>query len=135
WLNAGAPTPRKSPSKWMRSGTRPGSYWGTRVRQTIAQQVDVIRHWRVYNCHYEDCPITTAATWFIDPPYESAGKHYRFGSAGIDYTALAGWCKSRPGQVIVCENEGAGWLPFQSIGDVQTMRKGRRSKEAVWCNQ
>lgn len=133
WLNAGASSPRKSPSKWMRSGISPGSFWGERVRRTIASQVEKIRHWQVFNCSYEGCPIAPReATWFVDPPYEGAGKHYRFGSSRIDYEALARWCKSRPGQVIVCENEGADWLPFSPLADVKTTRAGRRSKEAAW---
>ena len=46
WLNRGIASPRKSPSKWMRDGIRPGSFWGPRVRHTIASQVDSIRHWQ-----------------------------------------------------------------------------------------
>ena len=74
------------------------------------------------------------ATWFVDPPYQGAGKHYRFGSEHIDFLALAGWCKSRPGQVIVCENKGAGWLPFRELADVKTTRADRRSREVIWLN-
>ncbi|MGV9325249.1 hypothetical protein [Streptosporangium sandarakinum] len=134
WLNRGTAGPRKSPSKWMRDGIRPGSFWGPRVRQTIASQVDSIRHWRIYNCSYTECPTPTAATWFIDPPYEAAGKNYRFGSEQIDYEALSSWCQSRPGQVIVCENYGAKWLPFQELAEVKTTRADRRSKEVIWIS-
>jgi len=56
WLNRGAASPRKSPSKWMRDGIRPGSFWGDRVRNTIASQVDSIRHWQLHNCSYDECP-------------------------------------------------------------------------------
>jgi hypothetical protein len=132
WLNRGTASPRKSPSKWMRDGIRPGSFWGDRVRRMIASQVDAIRHWRILNCSYDECPTSRAATWFIDPPYEAAGRHYRFGSEQIDYDALAAWCRSRPGQVVVCENEGARWLPFRDLADVKTTRADRRSKEVVW---
>lgn len=134
WLNRGIASPRKTPSKWMRDGIRPGSFWGTRVRQTIASQVNSIRHWRVYNCSYVDCPTSRVATWFIDPPYEGAGKHYRFGSEQIDFGELATWCKSRPGQVIVCENKGAAWLPFRELADVKTTRADRRSREVIWLS-
>ncbi|MFL5356312.1 hypothetical protein [Archangium sp.] len=132
WLNRGAANPRKKPSKWMRDRIRPGSFWGQRVRETIASQVDAIRHWRVYNCSYADCPMLGPATWFVDPPYEKAGKHYRFGSDGLDYSALALWCRSRSGEAIVCENEGATWLPFRELADVKTTRSGHRSKEMIW---
>ncbi|MCX4242433.1 hypothetical protein [Paraliomyxa miuraensis] len=132
WLNRGVASPRKRPSKWMRDGIRPGSFWGARVRQTIASQVEAIRDWKVFNRSYVDCPTPRAATWFVDPPYETAGKHYRYGSEQIDYRELAAWCRSRPGQVIVCENEGASWLPFRPLADVKTTRVDRRSKEVVW---
>lgn len=136
WLNRGTASPRKSPSKWMRDGIRPGSFWGERVRQTIATQVESIRHWKLLNCSYVDCPTPPeGATWFIDPPYEAAGRHYRFGSEQIDYKELASWCRSRPGQVIVCENEGAGWLPFKPLADVKTTRGDRRSKEVIWQSE
>jgi hypothetical protein len=134
WLNRGAPSPRKTPSRWMREGIRPGSFWGQRVRDTIARQVDAIRHWKVFNCSYTDCPTSRTATWFVDPPYVEAGKHYRFGSERIDYPELASWCRSRSGQVIVCENEGADWLPFWELGDVKTTRAKRRSREVVWVS-
>jgi hypothetical protein len=57
WLNRGASRPRTGRSAWMRDGIRPGSFWGERVRRTIASQVERIRHWKVYNCSYEDLPF------------------------------------------------------------------------------
>lgn len=134
WMNRAAAGPRKSPSSWMRSGIRPGSFWGERVRRTIAGQVEHIRHWQVHHGSYETCPTPTDATWFIDPPYQLAGQHYRYGAADIDYGHLGAWCRSRPGQVIVCENEGADWLPFQLVGEVKTTRRTARSREAVWVS-
>jgi hypothetical protein len=132
WLNRATASPRRSPSRWMRDRIRPGSFWGNRVRQTIARQLPAIHHWKVFNRNYAECPTPRRATWFVDPPYECAGKHYRFGSEQIDYGALAQWCRSRPGQVIVCENEGAQWLPFRELADVKTTRAQRRSKEVIW---
>lgn len=134
WLNRGASRPGKSPSKWMREGIRPGSFWGERVRQTIARQLQAIRHWRIVEASYENCGVSGEATWFIDPPYQSAGQYYRFGSSTLDYAKLAGWCRTRPGQVIVCENAGADWLPFRGLNGVKTTRAGSRSWEAVWTN-
>lgn len=135
WLNRGASRPRTGRSAWMRDGIRPGSFWGERVRLTIARQVDRIRHWKVYNCSYEDLPFSGQATWFIDPPYQKQGKHYHHGAEGIDFEDLATWCLSRPGQVIVCENEGADWLPFTRLADVKTTRARSRSVEVVWTNE
>ncbi len=133
WLNRGTSRPRKRPSKWMRDGIRPGSFWGDRVRETIARQVKAIQHWKIHNCDYSECPVSGEATWFIDPPYQVAGRHYRFGSEQLDYARLAKWCRSRPGQVIVCENEGADWLPFRPLAAVKTTRAKRRSKEVIWA--
>lgn len=84
WLNRGVARPRKRPSRWMRDRIRPGSFWGERVRNTIPGQVDQIRHWKVRNKGYDRCRVTTEATWFIDPPYRVAGRHYRFGPDDID---------------------------------------------------
>ncbi|HEV7565819.1 MAG TPA: hypothetical protein VGO31_07645 [Microbacteriaceae bacterium] len=134
WLNRAAAQPRRSPSRWMREGIRPGSFWGERVRTTIARQVDRIRHWEIHHCSYEACPVTQPATWFIDPPYQLQGRHYRFGSNALDYADLADWSRNRPGQVIVCENDGAVWLPFRDLAMTKTTRTDRRSHEVYWLN-
>ncbi|NJK31489.1 MAG: hypothetical protein HC927_03175 [Deltaproteobacteria bacterium] len=47
WLNRATTSPRKTPSKWMRDKIRPGSFWGPRVRETIASQLKYIEHWKV----------------------------------------------------------------------------------------
>jgi len=139
WLNKGSAQPRNFPSAWMRSRVRPGSYWGERVRKVLAAQVPLIRHWKVYECSYEQCPYEGPATWFLDPPYQHAGKHYQHGSKFIDYEGLGQWARARQGQVIVCENEGATWLPFEPLGATKAtpgrFREGY-SKEviATWLN-
>ncbi len=132
WLNRAPSRPRKSPSAWMRSGVRPGSFWGERVRTLVAAQVACIRHWQVIEGSYEALAIAGPATWFVDPPYQEAGKHYVYGAAGLDYAHLGDWCQSRRGQVIVCENVGATWLPFTLRASVKTTRPGLRSVEALW---
>lgn len=135
WLNRAAARPRKSPSKWMRIRIRPGSFWGERVRTTIASQLDAIRHWTLIEGDYTACDQQGLATWFIDPPYQLAGQHYHHGSRDIDFHKLADWCRRRQGQVIVCENEGASWLPFARLNAVKTTRAGHRSKEVVWISE
>jgi site-specific DNA-adenine methylase len=134
WLNRGVSAPRKRASQWMRQGIRPGCFWGQKVRARIAAQVSKIRHWKIYNRSYTDCPVPSRATWFIDPPYQCAGRHYRFGTDLLDYAGLADWCKARSGQVIVCENEGASWLPFRELASVKTTRSQQLSKEVYWSN-
>lgn len=109
WCNKGASTPRKSPSSWMRSGIRSKSYWGNEVRTILASQVERIRHWTIIEGSYESAP-DIEATWFVDPPYQKAGKHYRFSE--IEFPKLAAWVEARHGLTIACENVGADWLPF-----------------------
>lgn len=134
WMNRGVATPRPAPGKWMRSGIRPGSFWGERARKTIAAQVPMIRKWQIHAGGYEAAPADLEATWFIDPPYQAAGRHYRHGSKGIDFTMLGKWCRSRKGQVIVCENEGATWLPFRELAKTKTTRKEKPSHEVHWLS-
>lgn len=134
WLNRGAPRPRKSPSRWMRSGIRPGCFWGPSVRKRIASQLKYIRHWRIINAPYNALDVEEPATWFVDPPYQHSGHHYAYGSEQIDYRQLSDWCQSRAGQVIVCEKEGADWLPFEFLADTKTTRRTKRSREVVWLS-
>jgi len=133
WLNRGVSRPRKRPSKWMRDKIRPGSFWGSRVRETIASQLPYIKHWKIYPLSYERCRHTKEATWFVDPPYQVTGHHYYFGSSEINYESLADWCKTRKGEVIVCENEGATWLDFHQVASKsKTTRRNRTSSEVFW---
>jgi hypothetical protein len=137
WLNKGTTSPSKSPSKWMRDyqAQQPGcTYWSAAVMERIALQVPDIRHWRISQASYEAIPDQTA-TWFVDPPYEVAGRAYRFHA--IDYTNLGDWCRSRSGQVIVCENAGSDWLPFRpfrTIKGLEGKRGGKKSVEVVWTH-
>lgn len=127
WLNKGSSTPKKRPSSFMLKHPEGGPYWGKGVRQRIASQVAGIRHWRVTNCDYRDLPSGREATWFVDPPYEVAGKFYRYGSEALDFAQLAGWCRGLDGQVIVCEADQASWLPFTPLVEIDGT-EGRQKK-------
>jgi hypothetical protein len=35
----------------------------------------------------------------------------------VDYVHLGKWCMERTGQLIVCDNTGADWLPFRPLTD------------------
>lgn len=133
WLNKGSTAPSLTPSSWMRSGMRPNSQWGKVIRERIAHQIGSIKHWKVLNKSYEEAN-NTEATWFIDPPYQGAcGKLYRCRFS--EYDNLSRWCRSRKGQVIVCENVEATWLPFQPFSTIKTTPGSRgksRSEEAIW---
>lgn len=134
WLNKGTTAPGKRPSAWVRN-TAPEdigeNYWGPGIRSRIARQLQHIRHWEVSCGSYEDMPDEDA-TWFIDPPYEVAGSYvYR----DIDFPFLGDWCRSRSGQVMVCENVGATWLPFVPYREIKATAGRYRSgvsKEALW---
>ena len=82
--------------------------------QTTKDILNKIKHWDIRLGDYSDID-NCDATWFIDPPYFKGGEHYPKGSKYINYEELSQWCKSRQGQVIVCENDSASWLPFTHL--------------------
>lgn len=103
------------PSRYHLSPTR-GGRWDERKRELIAGQLTHIRHWRVKEGPYHAL-ADEEATWFVDPPYVLAGKRYR--TPALDFGALGRWCLTRPGQAIVCESNGADWLPFTHLRDAK----------------
>jgi site-specific DNA-adenine methylase len=137
WLNKGNVYPCLQPSSNMLNKKRPTSFWGKEIRARLASQVNAIKNWRVIEGSYEDVPGEHTATWFIDPPYQSSGDPYKYGPDLIDYASLAAWCRGRSGQVIVCENTEASWLPFRSLcTTISKSDRGalRRTEEAVWIS-
>ena len=133
----GASGNRDSFTRW--SIDDPASVWGRTIRARLASQVDKIRHWQIIEGTHADAP-DVEATWFVDPPYQRLGNCYPCGADDLDFAALASWCRSRRGQVIVCENEGADWLPFRFLGNVAAAHRGTGreldgiSREAIWTN-
>jgi hypothetical protein len=135
-LTAGTTAPRKSLSagrKKLRSMGRKFEGWSEAMRDRVANQVGHIRHWEVIEGDYRLAP-NVPATWFIDPPYSNAGHHY-IHPMREGYGDLATWCRSRSGQVIVCENHGADWLPFVPFGDIKSGWDRRQSQEVIWLNE
>jgi site-specific DNA-adenine methylase len=134
WISHGSASPRKTPSAWMREASESSGFWGEAIRYRIARQVEYIRHWKMIHGDYTDAPDHDA-TWFIDPPYQQAGKSYRYSSKKIDFDHLGDFCKTRSREVIACENAGADWLPFEPFRNVIStngkVRSGK-SKEVVW---
>ncbi len=135
WLNKAKSSPAKRPGAWMRKGFQGYQFWGEKIRERIAQQVPYIKHWKAEVSDYDSIP-NVKATWFVDPPYQDKGKFYRMGSSEIDFPKLGQWCRQLNGQVIVCENEGADWLPFRPFRTVKatTKRGGKavQSVEVIW---
>ncbi len=121
--------PRKTATSW-RTVDRPDTQ-KNQLRK-IADNMYKCIGWDIRLQDYRDVP-NQEATWFIDPPYEVQGKEYKHGSKDIDYRELAEWCKSRSGQVIVCEQLGATWLPFQELAVAKGIT--RKSIEVIWTNR
>ena len=152
WINKGSAAPHLSPSSNMRkslSGEQPkdppSGWWGSAIRQRLADQVQHIKHWKLLEGTCLDVAPDIEATWFIDPPYERAGKRYTYGAKTISYSDLSDWCRTRTGQVMVCENRGAEWMPFKPFLDIKAyegshggadkgVHGGRVSKEVLWTN-
>lgn len=121
----------------LRSMGRHFEGWTPARAERTAQAVEGIRHWKVLEGSYHIAP-DVEATWFVDPPYSGpAGRHYVFDA--IDYSDLAHWSKSRKGQVMVCENVGADWLPFVPFKDLKggigKFGTKEKSREALWENR
>lgn len=112
-----------------------GSFEGVNVARDlkrIASELYKIKHWKIVLDDYRNIE-NVEATWFIDPPYEYGGEHYKVSNKHLNYAELAGWCKSRNGQVIVCENSKASWLPFKQMAELQGSK--HKTMEVIWSNQ
>jgi hypothetical protein len=130
WCGRGRTQPANTTtSAWLLSGKWPSSFWGEYARRRIACQVERIRHWRLVEGDYTAAP-DVEATWFVDPPYIGS-RHYR-ASVG-DYAQLGAWSRARRGQVIVCEQKGADWLPFVHFRDAKSINRDVNT-EVVWLN-
>ncbi len=133
-MNAATSSPRHALSagcRKLRAAGRVFYGWTHELRERVATQVPFIKHWQIIEGSYELAP-DIIATWFVDPPYQVQGKHYVHTLAPSEYAALGEWCQSREGQVIVCEGEGADWLPFRSHGDFKSGPRSKRATEVVW---
>lgn len=138
-MNAGSAFPRQTFSVRHRRPLYPrfsARAWWARQREQTARGVAEIKHWRLFEGDWFDAPHAIGATYFVDPPYQWAGKHYRH--SYVDYGALRDLCETLSAsgsQVIVCENYGANWLPFRRLATVKATPKkdGRQySIEVTW---
>lgn len=121
-IGRGSASPRKKPGDF-------NNWPNDKIR--IAESIHKIKHWKVIQGSFEDIPNQNA-TWYVDPPYQFGGEHYRESNKKIDFEKLGKWCESREGQVIVCENTKADWMDFKTMirftGSVHT------TTEAIWSN-
>ena len=110
-----------------------GALHWPQVSRRLEHFLPKIGHWVVVCADYTAAP-DSAATWFIDPPYNNvAGRRYT--ESAIDYRALAYWCQARTGQVIVCENEGAEWLPFDYLMPGRPRGGVKKANEVIWTKE
>lgn len=135
WIAKGRAEPSGAISPWYLQyrNAHDCRVWSRAVKQRIIRQKPGIAGWSVDQMSWDKIPLVEAH-WHVDPPYNNA-PGARYPHSQVDYLALAAWCRSLPGHVDVCENDGAAWLPFDPLCEVVTSR-GRRSgavsKEVVW---
>lgn len=99
----------------------------------LLANLDYIRTINVIHDDYRNAH-NVEATWFVDPPYQHQGTRYTYGATGIEYSHLGEWCQNLRGQVIVCEQEPANWLPFTPHRTNQN-QANIHVVELVWYNQ
>lgn len=120
-INPGSAMPKKT--------ARERSVW-KRHKLFIADNIYKVAHWSVGLKDYRDIDYNINATWYIDPPYQFGGQYYRMNNSKINYSDLSEWCKSRDGQVIVCENTKGTWMDFKPL--VELNGQLHKTTEAMW---
>ena len=116
WVNSGVSAPCQRLSQWLKNSRRLAD-----MKCRLIIQHEMIKHWKVSRRSYDDIK-PRRATWFIDPPYQDMGVHYQYSSKDINFSRLGEWCRSQLGQVIVCENVGANWLPFRPFHRIKSIK-------------
>ena len=121
-INGGSAAPKKTTMKF--------NVWN-RTKPVIAQNLYKIKHWEIRKDDYRNIE-NEDATWFIDPPYQHGGIYYRHNNKNINYQELNEWCKSRNGQIIVCENTKADWMVFKPLKQMKGSL--HTTIESMWTN-
>lgn len=125
--NMGRGSPSEYPTTWaLDNDVIP------RLKRKLHRFLGKLSHWQLSSVDYTLLD-NVEATWFIDPPYIVGGEGYVHND--IDYHDLGRWCKSRKGQVIVCENGNADWLDFKPLTLSQGFSNANRKQEVIWTNQ
>jgi hypothetical protein len=128
WLNRGSAQPKKSRTAYSARTDRAQLNWGRKAKERIVGQLPMIEEgWTITEGSYERAG-DEEATWVIDPPYKDKGKYYRFPLT--DFEPLARWVRDRSGLVMVCEQDGADWLPFRPLGSFKSTTG--RSAEVIF---
>lgn len=119
-----------SDTRYKVTGTGTFNRWRT-GKKRIAEDVNKIRHWNIVHGDFQ-CLANVEATWYVDPPYQFGGQEYKHPFKKLDVVELAQFCTSRRGQVIVCENTKANWLPFRPL--VEHRGSNFTTTEAIWLS-
>ena len=127
-VNMGASSPCNVMTQWGSTAGRRYSSIG-QLKANLRRIVGKIDHWNITNLSYSKIPNQNA-TWFIDAPYQQGGEYYVHSK--VNYKSLGEWCQRRQGQIIVCESQGADWLPFEPLKESATFRGKGSVKEVVW---
>lgn len=100
--------------------TERGEKGWPRQKRFLLDNLHKIKHWKIYQKSYDELE-NIEGTWFIDPPYQNGGIYYHssVSNSHIDFTKLKDWCLSRKGEIIVCENSKADWLPFTPLVELK----------------
>lgn len=125
-IGAGSQSPRLTVSAFCEK-LRPNRI-NKRLKE-VSENLFKIKHWDIRHGDYMDLQ-NEKATWYIDPPYQHGG--YVYVENKIDFKFLASWCKSRKGQIIVCENSKADWMDFKPMKTFKGTT--RKTVEAIWSN-
>lgn len=131
WLNRGSASPKRSRTEYSARTDKAQLNWGPRAKQRIIEQLPCLEGWSVRQGSFADSPLDGSATYFVDPPYVDKGRYYRI--KFDDFKTLAVWARKLPGQVMVCEQAGADWLPFAPLGSFKS--SNGRSKEVIWTGE
>lgn len=126
---SGDQSPRNQPTK-RKTIDRP-NHLNYNLKK-VASNLFKIKHWEIQLGSYDDIP-NESATWFIDPPYQFGGNVYIESNRNINFEKLSEWCRSREGQIIVCENTKADWMEFKPM--VKQKGSNATTIEAIWCNE
>lgn len=126
WCNQGAAFPRNVAGTNNGVARRPN--WWPRIKEYTKENLERIRHWDIKLASFNTLK-NQEATWFIDPPYQS-GIKYKCDHP-MNYDSLGKWAESRKGQVIVCEQSPARWLPFKLLRKHENQR-GTMREELIY---
>ena len=81
-------SPHAAATRWGANDTVP------RLQSVLLKYCGKLSHWRLTNLHYSKMR-NVAATWYVDPPYQIQGVHYRYSTKDIDFQHLGLWCRER----------------------------------------